>query len=92
MRQEPFQSPRTWSLPDCSLENTGQHHGGSGARGFQGRRRVGGEGEGQGGGAELVTMVRRRAGGLSSRQMVSRVKVSVGCTRRRSELEEGGGG
>lgn len=24
--------------------------------------------------------------------MVSRVKVSVGCTRRRSELEEGGGG
>lgn len=36
-------------------------------------------------------MVRRRAGGLSSRQMVSRVKVSVGCARR-SELEEGGGG
>lgn len=29
--------------------------------------------------------------GLSSRQMVSRVKVSVGCARR-SELEEGGGG
>ena len=53
MRQEPFQSPRTWSLPDRSLENMEQHPWGSGARGFQGRRQVGGEEEGQGGGAEL---------------------------------------
>lgn len=81
----------TWSLPDRSLENRGSIQGGSGARGFQGRGQVGGRERVGGWGRAPVTMV-RRAGGLPPRQMVSRVRVSVEGARRRSELEEGGGG